>query len=104
MDPDALYDTVMNISKHITCKEELAVYFALSGPLIKQFESVGNVSSLKYTKNTFFPHLSMESLSFYFTSMIDLLYHDNNTPYYISLTELRDIFSLVLYKITIKTE
>jgi len=94
----------MNISKHITCKEELAVYFALSGPLIKQFESVGNVSSLKYTKKIFFPHLSMESLSFYFTSMIDLLYHDNNMPYYISLTELRDIFSLVLYKMTIKTE
>lgn len=104
LDPDALYDTVMNISKHITCKEELAVYFALSGPLIKQFESVGNVSSLKYTKKIFFPHLSMESLSFYFTSMIDLLYHDNNMPYYISLTELRDIFSLVLYKMTIKTE
>lgn len=93
----------MNISKHITSKEELVVYFALSGPLIKQFESAGNVSSLIYTKNIFFPHLSMESLSFYFTSMIDLLYHDNNIPY-ISLTEFRDIFSLVLYKITIKTE
>jgi len=94
----------MNISNHITSNEELTVYFALSGPLIKKFESVGNMSSLTYTKKLFFPHLSMESLSFYFTSMIDLLYYDNNIPYYISLTELSDIFSLVLYKITIKTE
>lgn len=104
MDPNALYDTVINISKHITCKEELTIYFALSGPLAKQFELVGNMSSLIYTKKNFFPHLSMESLNFYFTSMIDLLYHDNNMPYHTSLTELYDIFSLVLYKITIKTE
>lgn len=103
MDPNSLYDTVMNISQHITHKEELTVYFALSGPLTKQFESVSNISSLAYTKKNFFPHLSMESLRFYFTSMIDLFYHDNNMPY-ISLTELRDIFSLVLYKITIKTD
>ncbi|KAF0751739.1 GPI mannosyltransferase 4 [Aphis craccivora] len=103
LDPNSLYDTVMNISQHITHKEELTVYFALSGPLTKQFESVSNVSSLAYTKKIFFPHLSMESLRFYFTSMIDLFYHDNNMPY-ISLTELRDVFSLILYKITIKTE
>jgi len=93
----------MNISQHITHKEELTVYFSLSGPLTKQFESVSNVSSLVYTKKMFFPHLSMESLHFYFTSMIDLFYYDNNMPF-INLTELRDIFSLVLYKITIKTE
>jgi len=94
----------MNISKHITSKEELTVYFALSGPLNKKFESVGNISGLTYTKKLFFPHLSMESLNFYFKSMIYLLYNDNNMPYYINLTELSDIFSLVLYKITIKIE
>jgi hypothetical protein len=92
----------MNISKHITHKEELTVYFSVSGPLTKQFESVGNLSSLTYTKKMFFPHLSTESMRFYFRSMIDLLYHDNMP--YISLTELCDIFSLALYKITIKTE
>lgn len=48
----------MDISKHITSKEELTVYFALSGPLIKKFESVGNMSSLTYTKKLFFPYLS----------------------------------------------
>lgn len=80
------------------------VYFALSGSLIKNFELVNNISSLTYTKQTFFPHVSMESSSYYLSSIIDILHSDKKKPYFNTLIEFHDIFSLVLYKITIKTE
>lgn len=103
LDPDVICETLINITKNVTHEENSIVYFALSGPLIKQFELCGNVSSLTYTKRTFFPHLSMESTGFYLTSILDLLYSANNKPYF-GLTELHEIFSLVLYTITTKTE
>lgn len=103
LDPDILYETVINITKNVTDKKGHEVYFALSGPLIKQFELFDNLSSFTYTKTKFFPHVSMESLHFYVRSMIDILYYENNKSYFKSLTDLYDIFSLVLYKITTKT-
>lgn len=103
LDPDVIYETLINISKNVTHEENSVIYFALSGPLIKQFELCGNMSSLTYTKQTFFPHLSMESMSYYLASILDLMYNAKNKPYF-GLTELRDIFSLVLYTIKTKTE
>lgn len=103
LDPDILYETVINITKNVSNKKGHEVYFALSGPLIKQFELFDNLSSFTYTKTKFFPHVSMESLSFYVTSITDVFYYEKNKPYFKSLTELSDIFSLVLYKITTKT-
>lgn len=103
LDFDVLYETVINIRRNITREEDSVIYFALSGPLVKQFELFGNMSSLTYTKTFFFPHISMESFSYYLTSIIDLLYHEKNKSYF-SLVELHDIFSLVLYKMTKKTE
>jgi len=93
----------MNISKNVAHEENSIVYFALSGPLIKQFELYGNMSSYTYTKTKFFPHLSMESMNFYVMSILDLMYNAKNKPYF-GLVELHDIFSLVLYKMTTKTE
>lgn len=100
MQPAVLYETVLNIKKNVTSEEEPIVYFALSGPLVKQFDLFGNMSSLTYTKQIFFPHVSMESLSYYIKSIKHLL---KNNKIYFSLKELHDLFSLVLYKITIKT-
>lgn len=102
MHPDVLYDTVINIKKNVTSEEESVVYFALSGPLVKQFDLFGNMSSLTYTKQIFFPHVSMESLSYYFKS-IKYLFNDKNDKTYFSSKEFHDLFSLVLYKITTKT-
>lgn len=100
MDPDVLFDTVININNNITHKENSVVYFVLTGVLSKQFESISNMSNLTYTKQQFFPHISMETLSYYLTSVIDLLYYDQNKSFFISLVELHNIFSLVLYKFT----
>lgn len=103
LDTDVLYKTVINITKNISNKKGHEVYFALSGPLIKEFELFDNLSSFTYTKTKFFPHVSMESLHLYVTSIIDLLSYEENRSYFGSLTELFDIFSLVLFKITTKT-
>jgi len=103
LDPNVLHEIVINIIKNVTYEENSVIYFALSGPLIKQFELRGDISSHKYTKKKFFPHLSMESTSFYLTSVINLLYNAKHKPYF-GLMELHDIFSLVLYKIIIKTD
>lgn len=99
VDPDVLYDTVMNINKNITHKEKSSVYFALTGALSKQFESSGNTSTFLNTKVVFFPHISTESLSYYLTSVTNLLFYDKNKSSFNSLVELYNIFSLTLYKI-----
>lgn len=94
MDSDVLHETVINIKESVSHEEDSVIYFALSGPLVNQFELFGNMSSLKYTKTYFFPHISLESLNYYVTSIIDLIYHKKK-PY---LKGLHDIFSLVLFK------
>lgn len=104
LDSDVLYDIVINIIKNITYEKQPTVYLALSGPLTKHYESISNMSSLVYTKKLFFPHVSSESLNYYFTSIIDLIYHEGKKSNFINLMELYDIFSLALYKITIQTE
>lgn len=105
MNPDALYDTVTRIIKNVvTLENGPRVYVVLSGPLIKNFELIVNTSSLVYTKKTFFPHISTESLNLYLRSIIDLLYHDKKKSYFNILMELPNIFSLVLYKITTETD
>lgn len=104
MDSDKLYDTVINIVKNVTYGKQPVVYLALSGPLTKDFELISNMSSLVFTKKLFFPHISTESLSYYITSIIDLVYYEEKRFYFINLKKLYDIFSLVLYKITIQTE
>lgn len=95
---------MINITKQVNHNKDHVVYFALSGPLAGKFELFGSTSNLKFTKTKFFPHISMESLKLYATSIIDLLYHDKNKTHVISLTKFCDIFSLVLYSITTKTE
>lgn len=100
VDPNVLYDTVMNIKKNINNKEKSVVYFALTGALSKQFELSGNRSNFSYTKQVFFPHISIESLSYYLTSVKNLLFYDKNKQPINSLVELHNIFSLALYKIT----
>lgn len=81
-------------------KPDPLIYFAVSGPLTKELESFDNFSSLSYTKTIFFPHISMESLRLYYTSITDLLYSIKHKPLTTCLMEFRDIFSLVLYKFT----
>lgn len=98
-----LYDTIKNISKTIDYKNRHVAYVAMAGPLSKQFELIGQMSNLTYTKKSFFPHLSMESLHFYFTSIKNIII-DNNYAYPINLKEYSDIFCIELYKIMITTE
>lgn len=101
LDTHVLYDSVKNISKTVNDEDRQALYFALSGPLAKKFELVCKMSNLNFTKQLFFPHLSMESLHFYYVSLFNLLTDENNTYF---LKEFCEIFSLVLYKITTTTE
>lgn len=91
-----------NIIQNVTYTEKPkpVIYFALSGSITKQFESIGNFSSHKFTKKIIFPHVSTESFNFYLMFMTDLLYYDKNKLYFDRLLEFRDIFSLVLYKFT----
>lgn len=104
LDPDILYETVISIIKNVTYEKQPTVYFALSGPLANNFELISNTSNLVFTKKLFFPHISTESLSYYITSIIDLMYYDEKKSYFINLMKLYDIFSLVLYKINMQTE
>lgn len=95
---------MINISKNISREERPVIYCALSGPLIKKFEVVKNMPNFIYTKQMFFPHVSMESLSYYLTSINELWHNNKNEPFLNNFNEIRDIFSLALYKITVKTE
>lgn len=96
MGSDVLHETVINIKNNVTHEEDSIIYFALSGPLVNQFELFGNMSNLTYTKTYFFPHISLESLNYYVISIIDLLYYEKKSY----LKGIHDIFSLVLFKMT----
>lgn len=95
---------MISISKNISLEERPVIYFALSGPLIKKFESVKNIPNFIYTKQLFFPHVSIESLRYYLISIKELWHNNKNETFFNILSEFQEIFSLVLYKITVKTE
>ncbi|XP_050435605.1 GPI mannosyltransferase 4 [Adelges cooleyi] len=102
LDVHTIVHTVMNTTEHLTImgNPKLKIYLALTGALHKSFEDLCDRSDIKFTKKLFFPHVSVESLNYYKTYIVDLILHDNRT-YVARLKCLYELFSLVLYEITL---
>ncbi|XP_050542046.1 GPI mannosyltransferase 4 isoform X2 [Daktulosphaira vitifoliae] len=101
LDITKITDSMLYIKENITYGKthKPDLYLVLSGSLSKKFEYVCHTLDLKFTKVLFFPHLSIESLSYYKTFITDLTVHDDR-EFINRAQDLYELFSLVLFKIT----